>query len=280
MNPASSVDFEALIRVLIGLGTGLIVAVISSVLFKIKRGRQIILGLGVALVVAALLFYVWPSLVEVPDLANLSNAEAEDILRDRGLVPEDRPQASETEKGRVVPYSQEPSPNFRVRKGTIVRFAVSQGSQVHIVTPQTETTVNVSISIFRPKSGNVVKCTRYPDKIYRFAVDGTSNGLSQNFKLLLWVRPVNPPSETPGWYLQRPPINGITQTGLNGSWKGVGQIGNAQWPPYEGDIFDIAVTVAESETANSLLGKIGVIVRDEPIGIKSDIALSVIVTMQ
>jgi hypothetical protein len=111
------------------------------------------------------------------------------------------------------------------------------------------------------KDGATVHCSRGPDGNYRFEVIGKVLGLRDNKELLFWVRPVKPPSETAGWYLQRDPFNGIRDVEGNGSWRGVGQIGNIQWLPAEGDTFDVAVTLVDSHIAEQLLNGPGVVTR-------------------
>ena len=96
----------------------------------------------------------------------------------------------------------------------------------------------------------------------------------------MWIKPVNPPSETPGWYLQRPPHTGILEIKQDGSWSGLGQLGNAQWPPKEGDIFDLAVTLTDSGDANSLFGEEGVVTKNKPIGVQSDIVNNISVSLK
>lgn len=269
-------DVEALVRsIVIGLGVGFIVSAIAHYILKLSKGAIILLGIGIFLIVTGVLYFSWPSLIEVPDLKGLSRDQAELLLSQKSLVPEVRPQySSEVERGRVIPHSQDPLPGIKVRKGTVVRFAVNIGNQQPLP-KQTEESAPL-VSIFRPRSGEDALCTRYGDGIYRFTVEGISKNISEKgLRLLLWVKPVSPPSETPSWYLQRPPINGILEIKPDGSWSGIGQIGNAQWPPHEGDVIDIAVTVVDSKTAKHLLGEPGVVTRISLPGIASDTASKV-----
>lgn len=271
-------DFEALLRgIIIGLGTGLIVAVIVHAISRLRWGIVILLAIGVALILTTISFYAWPSLVEVPNLANRSHAEAELLLAKKALISEARPQhTTTTEAGRVVPYSQDPLPGIKVCKGTVVRFSVSESPR-QLSRKTKETEVIPSVSLFRPRSGEKVYCRRYEnDGAYRFSAEGMSEGVVEGgLQLLLWARPVSPPSEIAGWYLQRPPINGIASVEPDGSWRGIGQIGNAQWPPHEGDILDVAITVVDAETAQHLLGAPGIVTRIDLLGITSDKALEI-----
>jgi hypothetical protein len=278
MSERNFFDLEALIRALIiGLGTGFIVTSIASIFTKKPKGHLITFGGGLALIITLIIFPLWPSLIKVPDLSNLSRDEAEDLLIKKGLFFDVIPQYHhETEPGRVIPYSQDPLPGIKVHKGTKVKFAVALPSESFIEKADKS---SVSVSLFRPKTSEKVHCARYADGIYRFSVVGSSKGLSDRLKLLLWIRPENPPSETPGWYLQRPPVNGIGEVETNGSWQGIAQVGNEQWPPHEGDILDVAVTIVDVKTANQLLAEPGVVTRINLPGITSDIALSIVVKL-
>jgi hypothetical protein len=91
---------------------------------------------------------------------------------------------------------------------------------------------------------------------------------------------VNPPSETPGWYLQRPPVSGITRVESEGSWTGLAQLGNAQYPPHDGDLVDVAVSAAQDSVAKELMRSPGVVVEDQPIGIETKTATNVIVKLR
>jgi hypothetical protein len=271
-------DSLALIRALIlSLGAGLVVASVASLLKKWPKAVLVMLGIGVALILTVILFYSWPSLVKVPDLSGLARAEAELVLEKKGLIPEARPQYDlETPAERVIAYSQEPLAGIKVHRGTVVRFGVA------LTPPPSETTEreSASVSLFHPKSGENVHCTRYADGVYRFAVVGTSIGLSDRLTLLLWIRPVKPPSETPGWYLQRLPVNGITKIEPDGSWEGIAQIGNVQWSLHAGEVLDVAVTVVDVESANRLLAKSGVVTSIYLPGVVSDIASGVRVKLK
>jgi len=91
---------------------------------------------------------------------------------------------------------------------------------------------------------------------------------------------VNPPADRVGWYLQRPPVNGIPGVEADGSWSGVAQIGSAQYPPHEGNTVDLAVTIADNGEINKLMAEQGVVVRNQPAGVKSAMASGVILTLK
>lgn len=135
------------------------------------------------------------------------------------------------------------------------------------------------VSLFKPKSHDRCVFTMGSDGMFRCAVEGTVKDFSDpGLRLLLWLRPVNPPAD--GWYLQRPPLNGVSTIEAGGRWHGVAQIGSVQWPPHERDVVDISVTIVDAKTAQNLLSQPGVVVRGQPVGIASDIASSVIVTLK
>ena len=279
-------DLEALLRAIgMGMGIGLIAAATGYFVMR-KRTEWsqwrpvLIMGtVGLVLLLTAVIYYAWPNLIVVPALDNLSQAEAENILVKHNLVPQGKPQyAVGVENGRVVPHSQSPSYGLSVRPGTVVVFAISERDE----TPKlsSNSSINLSVLLFQPKGGEKALCSRGGDNVYKFEVNGTSSGLSPNgYGLLLWMRPVRPPSETPGWYLQRPPANGIDRVEADGAWIGVAQIGNAQWPPHDGDILDIAVSIADKNTISNLMAEPGVLIRNQPVGMKIQTALGIVVTV-
>jgi hypothetical protein len=280
-------DVDAFIRaVAIALGVGFLGSAITYFVTRtreewVKRGAvlfQAMIGIVILLTVA--IYFLWPTLVKVPSLDGLSRAEAEDLLVKNGLIPQGRPQyATEVEAGRVIPHSQSPSYGLTVRPGTTVSFALSIHEEGPPITG--DPLSGLTVSIYQPKSGEKVRCFRGADGVYRFSASGTSSGVpTGGFGLLLWLKPVNPPSDTPGWYLQRTPVNGIAGVKADGSWTGMVQLGNAQYPPNEGDMIDLAVTIVDNNTVNRLMGEPGVVVRNEPVGIKSHTASGVIATLK
>jgi hypothetical protein len=151
---------------------------------------------------------------------------------------------------------------------------------VSTITPTATTTPTqtmVWVSLLSPKNNENVKFTSDADGIYTCTINGLSSGvLNSNSRLLLWIRPINPPSERPGWYLQRDP-NGVSIIHYDGSWFGIAQLGNAQWPPHTGDTFDVAVTITDKATGSQLMAESGDVVKSSPVGSPSDIAASVVV---
>lgn len=176
-------------------------------------------------------------LVEVPDLTGLSRAEAEDKLTKIGLVPAANTQHDQnTESGRVIQGSQEPGSGIIVERKDVVSFKVA-----------------VQLVSLNLKNSGIVHCLRSDDGVCRFSVEGKASDLSTDKALLLWVRPSKGPLD---WYLQGPPSNGIMNVNSDGVWQGIGQIGNIDYPPSQGDILDVAVTLVESGTAKALLDKL------------------------
>ncbi|MGO8733495.1 MAG: hypothetical protein ACLQVM_11970 [Terriglobia bacterium] len=279
-------DSEALIRAFsLSLAAGFVVAAVGYFVMRprvywAQKKPALIFGVvGVMLFLTLGAYYTWPSLVEVPALDNHAQAEAEDLLAKRHLIPEIRPQqAAGVEAGRVVPYSQNPAHGLRVHTGSVVSFGVSV-SQGGPSLPATPVAAAPMLSLFEPKSGETLRFAPGGEGLYRCSVRGTSSGLASGFQLLLWLKPVRPPSETFGWYLQRSG-NGISSVESDGTWAGVVQLGNAQYPPHEGDIIDLAVSVADDATASKLMGEQGVVTRDHPIGVRSAIASNIVVTMK
>ncbi|MCP4524303.1 MAG: PASTA domain-containing protein [Aestuariibacter sp.] len=266
-----------------GVGTSLLATSVAYLFLKPFREKPKavvgIMAVGLAFVLSGVFFlYFSDTLVEVPDLALLSRAEAEEILARRGLLPDPKPQHHEkTSAGRVIPKSQNPEAGLKVRKGTRVEFSVA----VQTPTPLSEEKASqIAINLLHPRTHERVVAKRYPDNVYRFRANGTTSGLLEKYRLLLWVRPIDPPSETPGWYLQRAPMNGIIDINVDGTWSGFAQIGNSVWPPNNGDTVDIAVTVANVEDANNLLSDPGVVTRNSLPGRPYDIAQNVTVRLE
>lgn len=242
---------------ILSLGTGLVILAIGLIIPKMPKSIAVLLALGFGM----LAFVLWPRaiLIEVPDLANLSSDEAEVLLSSRDLEAKPQPQeARNTRPHYVIPSSQNPLPGTKVKRGTIVRFSVSNPTSVELGgTESGRVVTGVSVSIFSPGDGDTVTPRRGADNIFRFDVEGTMDAVdSAEVSLLLWLQPIDPPSDQPGWYLQRLPANGIKSIS-GGSWRGVCQIGNFQWPPHDGDIVDVAVTLVASEEALRLQARQG-----------------------
>jgi hypothetical protein len=242
--------------VVVSIGAGLVVLAASLVLKRIPKSTAVLMALGIGL----LAFVLWPRavLVEVPDLSGLSRDEAELSLSSANLVAAPQPQqAPNTPVEHVVPSSQNPLPGTKVRRGALVHYSVSTPTSVDQAQAHPDSTPTRGlVSIFSPKDGGEIVPKRGADNIYRFDVEGTIEAVDlEESTLLLWVQPIEPPSDQPGWYLQRLP-NGV-QSVAGTKWRGVCQIGNQQWPPHDGDIVDVAASVVPGEEATRLIARQG-----------------------
>ena len=281
-----NVDWEALTRAFgLSLAAGFLVGATGYFVMRPhadwNRKRPVLLmGVtGLVLLILVLGYSLWPALVPVPTLSGLSQAQAEDLLRSIHLVPDPRPQyASGVSIGYVVPQSQDLQPGTYVRRGTVLSFGVTVSSS----SPPTGTSPSSDrrVALFDPRTGSSVLCVRGPDGLYRFSVKGTSSGVTQEFTLLLWVRPIQPAAQTFGWYLQRPPGNGVSAIQPDGSWVGVCQLGNETFPPQAGNTIDLSVSIASRTVATGLLARPGVVVEIQPIGVASDTVSSVVIRLK
>jgi hypothetical protein len=279
-------DWIALLRaVVIGLIAGTLTNLIGKkVLCKRvgpARRRRTTISLRItislmSLALAVALYCRWPSLVKVPLLDKRSYAEAEGILRRESLVPAPTSGYSmETARDLVVPGSQRPAARLFVHPHTPIHYTVSLGRSATAIS-----TAPVSVSLAEPKGSLTARCFRDSDGLYRFNVNGTSRGLEpSSYSLLIWVFPVEPPAVPYGWYLQRQPSEGVHRVETDGRWAGVARIGNQQYPPHNGDKFNLAVSVADIATARQLMAEMGVVVRPNPTGIALDKAENVTVDL-
>ncbi|HUP42332.1 MAG TPA: hypothetical protein VM599_03905 [Thermoanaerobaculia bacterium] len=242
--------------VIASLGTGLVILAIGLLAKRIPRLVVALIALGLGF----LAFVLWPRavLVEVPELENLSRDEAELKLSSVKLVAAPQPQqAPNTPLEHVVTSSQNPLPGTKVRRGTLVRYSVSTPTSVDQDRSRSDSAQPSGlVSIFEPKDGGEVVPKRGADNVFRFDVEGTIDDIDlTESTLLLWVQPIEPPSDQPGWYLQRRP-NGMRSI-AGTKWRGVCQIGNQEWPPHDGDIVEVAASVLPGEEANRLLARQG-----------------------
>jgi hypothetical protein len=81
------------------------------------------------------------------------------------------------------------------------------------------------------------------------------------------------------WYLQRPG-NGVASIGPDGTWEGVAQLGNRQYPPKEGYTFDLAVSIVDDATAGPLVADPAEETHDHPVGVLSVVASNLIVKLK
>lgn len=272
--------------VLLPIGGGLLVSAIFFLIGKPDSPWRRLVGLlgllGLSILAAVMINRTIPRLAAVPALGGLSREQAEERLAGTSLVPDARPQyADGTEAGRVITGSQSPAPGLPVQCGTTVSFAVAVGGTGHAAVARTpdRPPSNPTVELFEPKTGRRTAIMRRPDGAGSLTANGVWRGNNARFRLLLWMRPVQPPSDLPGWYLQRPPGNGIS-AGPDGTWSGVAQIGSALYPPQEGYRVDVAVSVADSATVARLMAEAGVVVRPEPVGVASARATGVVLSFR
>lgn len=239
--------------IVMSLGAGLVVLAVGLVIKRVPRPVVFLMAVGIAMIA----FVLWPraTLIEVPDLSDLSRDEAALRLSSMNLAGAPQPQeAPDTRPEHVVPSSQTPLPGTKVRRGTLVRYSIS--APTSLLPGGTnglgDSTVAGLVSIFSPRGGGRVVPKRGADNIFRFDVEGTIKGVDlTKSSVLLWVQPVQPPSDQRGWYLQRPPSNGIRSVSET-SWHGVCRIGNQEYPPHDGDVVEIAASVVLAEEAARL----------------------------
>ena len=244
--------------VLVSLGVGLVVLAIGLTIKRVPKSATFFIAAGIGM----LAYVLWPrvALVEVPDLSDLSRDEAELILSSMKLDGLPRPQeARNTRPEHVISASQNPLAGTMVRYGTVVQYSIS--TQTSVVLPRkddSEGSITAgAVSIFSPRENGEVVPRRGADNIFRFDVEGTIEGIDiANSTLLLWVRPIEPPSDQAGWYLQRHSTNGIHSIS-GSSWRGIGQIGNKQFPPHSGDVVEVAASVVSDEEARHLESRHG-----------------------
>ncbi len=273
---------------LVSLGAGLLGGAVGYFVMRDRedwnRKRPVLLMAlgGCVLLLTVAISALWQYLVIVPSLDGLSQARAEETLVHLGLVPEARPQyAAGVEVGRVVPKSQAPHAGQDVRPGSAVLFAVAAGGTETTSSTEIDGGDLPTVSLFAPAAHATVRAARRPDGAGMVTARGTSKGMQgEAFQLLLWLRPVAPPSDVDGWYLQRPPSNGVAGVDPDGGWQGTAQIGNALWPPQEGAVIDLAVSVADRETASLLMAEAGVVVRPQPEGVATARATGVVLTFK
>jgi hypothetical protein len=242
--------------VLVSVGAGLVVLAIALMIKRVPKSVALLLAIGICIIA----FVVWPraTLVEVPDLTGLSRDEA--VLRlsslKLGAAPQPQ-QAPNTPAEHVVASSQDLLPGTRVRVGTVVRFGVSTPTAADPGrTGSPDSSFGGGVSIFSPTNGGEITPKRDADNVFRFDVEGTIDGVDlTKSMLLLWVQPIDPPSDQPGWYFQRLP-NGIRSVSGN-RWRGTCQLGNQQYPPHDGDTVDVAASVVPGDEAQRLLARQG-----------------------
>lgn len=266
---------EVLVPIVLGLGVGLLTEAVSQLLLRSGRVPENtksawrMLAAALALTAGVAVYLLQPGLTTVPNLARLSVDEAAQLLRGRGFEPSPRYESSPTiEDGLVLPESQRPIAGQMAGAGGTVTFAVSTG-----LGPISDPTVRTSgdgqggLSWNMPGPGASLELIRDGSGLHRASVSGLVPGsLTGSHRLLLWVRPVRPAPDSPGWYLQRPPGNGVSAYAAGGTWDGIIQIGNREFPPNDGDVVDLAISVVSATEARALETGAGAVTAPTPRG--------------
>ena len=123
------IDIGQLIASLfVGVAAGLVVAIIGTVIKK--KPLKVVLSVAAAFfivgIVVTIVSYPSIALVDVPDLSGLTKDEAELKVEEKGFIFSSTEQYDNAVPRRKV-ISQDPSPGFRVRKGTTVNVVISKG---------------------------------------------------------------------------------------------------------------------------------------------------------
>lgn len=263
---------------IIGISGSLIAAGLCWVLLEkitiTQKNRLIrfliVIGLALILFIVAT-SYTNSTLIKTPDLDGLSQDAASKTLEDLNLIPSPSQKNScDIVNKYVIPKSQDPIPGTMVFKDTRVYFDISNGICPSSTPTQTSLTPTPTLSPLctGPASVQLSNITNgdrlepIPDAngIHTIKIMGKSSNIyCSGFELLLWMKPISPPSERPGWYLQKSP-NGIAHLNEDGSWEGTIQVGNSMYPPNNGDMVSILVNAIRKEEAISLLAENKVIV--------------------
>lgn len=254
------IDTEALVRSLaVGLVIGLIIAGIYTMAGKKARQSFFPITISFTLLAAFILYFIWPSSVEVPDLNGLSKAEAIEILEKNKLTAKVDSQITMRAKpGVVIQDSQEPIAGERVSAKTSVKFVVGAMSENYV-------------QFVSPLSDTQVKCEVLPSNIGRVYVSATIR-IAPTQMPLLWIRGVDP--ATPEWYIQKYPF-GLSKSPEKDFWFGHAQIGNPEYPPLDGNVFDFAITIIDKAESNKLMTDPGEFASPNPIGHSITIAKNV-----
>jgi hypothetical protein len=252
--------YETILQISIGLGISILTGIIMELTTKIRK-KAIIVAIGVFLIAVPLLKTLWPTpyMVEVPNINLLAVKKANHLLLEKRLVPVPIGIPSSNKNYLyVIENSQIPSPGEIVEQNTFVRYKAFT---------EEDHNSKMSANLFHPEQDDDLICVLEGGEIYRCPVTGTMHGMSNKERILLWVRPILPRSETAGWYLQRGQ-NGILEVNFeNGFWEGVVQLGNEQWPPETGHVVELSVTIVDEAKAASLMSEQSIVVSVKPLGL-------------
>jgi hypothetical protein len=123
------------------------------------------------------------------------------------------------------------------------------------LTPSTTPTkALVSVTITAPKDG-IASCPVPSPQLCVFAVKGGSFGVTGDLKIRLFVKPVSPPGDIPGyWYVDGKAYD----VNATGDWNADLQIGNLQYPAKPGATLTIVAWVVTSAESAKLDKQIGI----------------------
>jgi len=171
----------------------------------------------------------------VPNLDYLLLADAEDRLSEQCLDSFVIPLVDAgIQLGHVVPNSQDPPAGLFVRPRTKVTFRVKDEG------------VN---SLDDPRTNGEADCIMRSEGFCMITAEGRGSALVSSGKLvlLLWAK-----SRESGWYLQSPSSAQPELFRPDGTWTQQAQIGNSRYPPSEGELVDLTLTVISSAGAKRL----------------------------
>jgi hypothetical protein len=103
-----------------------------------------------------------------------------------------------------------------------------------------------TVEITQPTTGQVIRYdTPASTGAGMFTVSGISTNIASrsDLRVFVLVHPVKPFAE--GWWIQK---NATTDS--NGQWRSEAWAGSTEYPPHEGDSFDLIAVVARPEDAN------------------------------
>jgi PASTA domain len=120
-----------LIPIFIGIITGVISGLIINLIGK-KPKASYSFALIIIVIVFLIAKLIKPTLIEVPQLINMSESEATSIISKIDLIPEVHKDWNNRFPKHLV-YSQDPQPNILVKKSTKVKIYISKGKNITIV---------------------------------------------------------------------------------------------------------------------------------------------------
>lgn len=106
------------------------------------------------------------------------------------------------------------------------------------------------LRVTSPKSGSQIR-TQFSGGAGTFSIEGTASDIyGSEMKLMLFVSPKTPTDL--GWYPQVSPL-GVADMRPDGRWTANAQLGSREYPPSDGDTFDLAVLALTSDEEREIL---------------------------